>query len=1237
MKANKRIEIVGLVITSVALSILVGRKVLSMPGIPILAEQIETYTADNFWKVVYPTWNENTEVFSIADFPKLYLYAIIKGLSYIFGFSITIKLFLILPNVVAVLTAYYLVEYLILKIGNNNGKFTEIINRNSWIYLLLLTVSITYGFNPWIMCRSRNIILRWQYALTPLIIYLWMKILTEKKIKPTQIVAISAILALVETSRFIVKIGVPLAVYMLSYIVLNRSEVKKAIKRTILVALLFTSFVLPIYLPILYHSMNSGIRAVSVFNLDMVGGEKPINVFSLYFVHYIGITYNIPFELTEKFPYFFITISIISFIGLILLKRHLWIPLTTTVLFLITFIFSALKDSPFWFILSTAFGEYPTLGRLFRQPYHNSQMLPLYLIILLAYTAGYIVLKNSKKNRTIATIFMILVGVASLASSWPLLTGDLNGYWTPSSIPEDYINVNNLISNNTTYHALWIPEFWGRKAVWIKAQNPYNGPPTGIFAVRSSSIPSYDYQQFTFFNYYFPIRSPNPRYNLTYLGEYWDLIYGSLGIKYIIIHNDVKWNKNDRYSSELVEQAIRELSKLERIHEIYSGEYITVFEISNVSPPVLISGHPVIAYTGLTGYPPEVATFKKAPLVYREQYLNIPPLNQDIVLTYNDIFPSIFEQIKQKYIVSPRMLSQDYFKPKDNWTYIYSSQARDFIKYLIDLRPQYTFNFDYGLGITFTMAPNASISSSIHIEPGQYVPVIRLLKSSMGGLLKITIDNYTFYIDTNSTINSFEYIPLSTISFNSKGIKINIINLKGLNAINFIAFIPKNEYQDALNQRGKKHEMILYELTPNVFEQKDVIYETNKSSITGWQLKFTSPTGELVANITIPKVGFYKVKIQGDGMFSVKISNQTLIINTINSSSANSTLLRLSPGTDRIEITPYLGIQSLLPDYSFENNLSSWSSGSNKFTKELSNDSIQGNHSLMVYTTSTKPHTWSWIWSNPINVTPGKEYIIITHVKIQNTNGTHIPIVGYFENLHKWKQLRQCPTGRVGTGTFNWTEYKCIVKIPENVTKIRIVLNAGWVLDPSKGPAITWFDDIEVYPLDELPTIDSVWLYSVNNPNETLEDIFNVNETPATVQSYTKINPTLWKVKVSATKPFFLTFAESYDPLWEARVYKDGKLVEKVKPVPVYGVINGFWINQTGNLTIVLRYTPQDWFELGLKISLTMFILSMFYIIHDWRREKGDRWARKLEKIFTRAITGIKKRFKKVIGGVIKR
>ena len=165
---------------------------------------------------------------------------------------------------------------------------------------------------------------------------------------------------------------------------------------------------------------------------------------------------------------------------------------------------------------------------------------------------------------------------------------------------------------------------------------------------------------------------------------------------------------------------------------------------------------------------------------------------------------------------------------------------------------------------------------------------------------------------------------------------------------------------------------------------------------------------------------------------------------------------------------------------------------------------------------------------------------------------------------------------------------------------------------------------LEITSLSDNAKLDVIWLYSTES-NQTIDQLFEVRETPAKIISYEKIDPTLWKVRIHASKPFMLSFNEAYDPLWEARIYKDGKLIEKTRSVPLYSVINGFWIDTTGDLTIVIRYVPQDWFELGLKISATTFALCIFYLIWDWRRSRGDRWALGLEKVFRRALTFARK------------
>jgi hypothetical protein len=87
-------------------------------------------------------------------------------------------------------------------------------------------------------------------------------------------------------------------------------------------------------------------------------------------------------------------------------------------------------------------------------------------------------------------------------------------------------------------------------------------------------------------------------------------------------------------------------------------------------------------------------------------------------------------------------------------------------------------------------------------------------------------------------------------------------------------------------------------------------------------------------------------------------------------------------------------------------------------------------------------------------------------------------------------------------------------------------------------------------------------------------------------------------------------------PFGRPRSTRTEGLLKNVRSIPVYSAINGFWINATGNLTVVIRYVPQDWFEQGLKISAATLVLCVFYLFWDWRRSRGDGWALWLEEKF---------------------
>lgn len=114
--------------------------------------------------------------------------------------------------------------------------------------------------------------------------------------------------------------------------------------------------------------------------------------------------------------------------------------------------------------------------------------------------------------------------------------------------------------------------------------------------------------------------------------------------------------------------------------------------------------------------------------------------------------------------------------------------------------------------------------------------------------------------------------------------------------------------------------------------------------------------------------------------------------------------------------------------------------------------------------------------------------------------------------------------------------------------------------------------------------------------------------------SYEYVSPTLYKISMNATKPFILSFAESYHPSWEARVYYDGK-VERIDSNPLFGLINSFPINQVGDIDIVIENKLQKPFELGVLILELGYLSCLLLLFIDWRANHNDTWVGRLMEI----------------------
>jgi hypothetical protein len=168
--------------------------------------------------------------------------------------------------------------------------------------------------------------------------------------------------------------------------------------------------------------------------------------------------------------------------------------------------------------------------------------------------------------------------------------------------------------------------------------------------------------------------------------------------------------------------------------------------------------------------------------------------------------------------------------------------------------------------------------------------------------------------------------------------------------------------------------------------------------------------------------------------------------------------------------------------------------------------------------------------------------------------------------------------------------------------------------------------ELRIYS-DSQTDLDSVIVYPVHNfrskvtedSNQTLKDLFNVNSPAAKVSGFKKINPTKYVLDIeNATRPYTISLAEAYDPLWTA--YEEGSGENdnfKINSFPLFGIVNGFYVTKTGNYTLVLEYQPQNWFIQGATVSILALLLMLVVSILHYKKVKID----KLYKL----VTSIKK------------
>jgi len=147
---------------------------------------------------------------------------------------------------------------------------------------------------------------------------------------------------------------------------------------------------------------------------------------------------------------------------------------------------------------------------------------------------------------------------------------------------------------------------------------------------------------------------------------------------------------------------------------------------------------------------------------------------------------------------------------------------------------------------------------------------------------------------------------------------------------------------------------------------------------------------------------------------------------------------------------------------------------------------------------------------------------------------------------------------------------------------------------------------INIGALNSLESInlDQLLIYSLKNDEEKLNLNNLFSRKHELKVSYEKVNPCEYEVSIeNSASPFILVFSESYHPLWKA--YLDD---EETPSIPVYSLVNGFYINKTGSFHLKIYFTGQTYANTGLEISaitlisVTIVLLLPQAIIERWKK-----------------------------------
>jgi len=517
----------------------------------------------------------------------------------------------------------------------------------------------------------------------------------------------------------------------------------------------------------------------------------------------------------------------------------------------------------FYFLFSSNwFLEYLTLnfpyGQLFRS-WRIAQYLAIFLI-LFCFTE----LVNSKKQVFLLSAFVLIYFCLSVYAF------SQNMIFIKQNDINPYIEINNFLKQDKeNFKVLWVPEmgWFGKNSspFWVNNKEAMQGFPENV-----SSQPTYWHYTNQMTHFYTWLASGIWKSQIQENEKVSNLL-NILGIKYLIVHNDVLG-----YEPRTA-QIINNLTNSKNFALVYQKDYLSVFKNLEYKAKIWLNSqeNAVFCDYGLKCLEDfyEKIDFDKTTIFVTDTLLDssvLKKINKIFTIRdfengeeekfYNLIINKILAENNANSII---IFSKNYFKHQDYACCLSDTHHGTYHEFFQPNEAyDYANSFDFQ-NCFFLLTPYYSkISLPVSIKKGDYVVLIRYMNHKQGGNFAIFSPYFNYGLNSlpknEENLNYYSYFKNEIKIKTDIKTEIHFLNKKGVNFISLIALIPQQEFEEQLN--FFKSNLIQVDNPKEASENNLAIKEIIRINPSFWQAK-GSTDKPFILNFAESFSPFWKIRV----------------------------------------------------------------------------------------------------------------------------------------------------------------------------------------------------------------------------------------------------------------------------------------------------------------------------------------------------------------------------------------